>query len=50
MEMVTAVLFDFNRQDCKLGPLLSLLAQVEPPDHGRHGFSSDLRCSDLMGS
>jgi hypothetical protein len=48
--MVTAVLFDFNRQDCKLGNLPSLLAQPPRPDHRHHGLSSDLMCNDLMGS
>jgi hypothetical protein len=27
--LVTAVLFDFNRQACKVGPLPSLLAQLK---------------------
>ncbi len=32
--MNTAVLFDFKRQDCKLGPLPSLLAQSNRPIMG----------------
>jgi hypothetical protein len=32
--MATAVLFDFNRQDYKLGPLPSLLAQSNRPIMG----------------
>jgi hypothetical protein len=35
--MVTAVLFDFNRQDCKLGNLPSLLAQPRGPIMGITG-------------
>jgi hypothetical protein len=35
--MVTAVLFDFNRQDCKLGTLPSLLAQSGGPIMGITG-------------
>jgi len=35
--MTAAVLFDFKRQDCKLGPLPSLLAQAKRPIMGIAG-------------
>jgi hypothetical protein len=36
-DSVRAVLFDFKRLDCKLGPLLSLLAQSSLPIMGIAG-------------
>ena len=46
--MTAAVLFDFNRPDCKLGPVLLTLAEFEP-NHGRRGSLSGLMGNDLMG-
>jgi hypothetical protein len=43
--VIEAVLFDFTREDCKLGPLLTLVAQ----SNRQRGSSSDLMCNDLMG-
>jgi hypothetical protein len=47
--MVVAVLFDFNRQGCKLGPLPSL-SPSRTANRGHRGTSSDHMGNDLMGS
>jgi hypothetical protein len=47
--MTTAVLFDFKRQNCKLGPLPSLLAQSSAQIMGVAGPRVSSCANDLMG-